>query len=263
MGSLDDLYGEVETMIPVERVAKPSRFDRDARDPGNEWLVANPNAKAEQIPDYWSAFRPELAGGFNQLCGYSAMFARRGTVDHYICKSSKLGRTLAYEWSNYRFASHEMNAAKGTWNARILDPYEVGHDWFEILLPNLEMVIVEERIPKEWLDDAIFTLKTLGLGDDADMIAMRREWYDEFIHGRADLEFLTNRAPLIASAVRKRLSELNSAAFDDEQTWFRRFLDGHCTLKVLRDVAPHLADTIDTALARPDKRTVRTNIVRS
>ncbi len=53
---------------------------------------------------------------------------------------------MIYEWGNYRFASARINAVKKTDDDRVLDPFEVGDDWFEILLPSLQMVPTE-RIP--------------------------------------------------------------------------------------------------------------------
>ena len=61
-----------------------------------------------------------------------------GTVDHYLSCANH--RALAYEWTNYRFTSARMNSIKRTEDDRVLDPFEVGDDWFEILLPSLQMV---------------------------------------------------------------------------------------------------------------------------
>jgi hypothetical protein len=185
------------------------------------------------------------------------MWTSRPTVDHYLSKSTRTGRPLTYEWSNYRLADIEVNRAKGTWDSRILDPFEVQDDWFEILLPTLELVAVEERIPLERRTDARFTLKTLDLGDGDDILAARLAWYEPFAQGMVDLQYLSEKAPLIARAVRKRLAALNPAAFDDEWTYLRSFLEGDCPLKVLRKNAPRLAEAIDAALQRPDERAKR------
>lgn len=241
-------------MIPVDRVSKPLHFDRDVGTPGNDWLAANPDAKPEKFPDHWRHVRKDLEIGFSSLCGYSAIFTRPGTVDHYICKSSRHGRDLAYEWSNYRFASSLMNQRKGTWNARILDPFEVGHGWFEILLPNLEMVLVEERIPAERRDDVKFTLETLRLDDDEEVLEIRRHWYEMFSTGDLTLRRLDQNAPLIARAVRKRLDEIKVATLDASRRWFDQLLDSACTLATLRNEAPDLASDIDALLSRPDSR---------
>ncbi|WP_437762522.1 hypothetical protein WMF27_45885 [Sorangium sp. So ce281] len=126
-----------------------------------------------------------LADGFKNRCGYSAMWTPRGTVDHDLSRSTHPERT--YEWDNYRFASGEMNSRKGTWNDRVLDPFEIEDGWFEILLPSLELVMVEERIPAEQRDRARFTLKKLRLQDDDGILEQRQSWYDEFLNGEVTL----------------------------------------------------------------------------
>jgi hypothetical protein len=235
-------------MMRFERSPEPPRFDEQVRKPGNAWLAANPDAKSERFPDLWTKCCKDLAASFSDLCGYSAMWTSRPTVDHYICRASREGRPLAYEWTNYRLADGPMNAAKGTWDRRILDPFEVRDDWFEVRLPNLELDLVEERIPLERRDDARFTVRQLGLRDSEEILEIRRSWYDTFVEGDVTLAWLARRAPLIARAVKKRLDELNPADFDDEQSHFRRFVSGVTNLKTLRLDAPRVADAIDVAL---------------
>jgi len=244
-------------VIRVEEVPEPLGFDCEARRPGNAWLAANPHAKSDSFPDLWSPFRNDLALGFQNVCGYCAMWTGDPSVDHYIAKESTEGRPLTYEWKNYRFADRRMNSRKRLLNARILDPYLVGSEWFEILLPKLEMIVVEERIPKYYHDDAHYTLKLLRLGNDDDIVEIRKEWYQPFIDGDVNLSYLTRKAPLIARAVKKRLSEINDAACDDGIRWFHEFADGDCTLSTLRKHASRLADVIDVTLDRPDPRSLR------
>ncbi|TKD01972.1 hypothetical protein [Polyangium fumosum] len=242
-------------MIRVDRTEEPPTFDADVRKPGNAWLQENPDAKARQIRDRWSPYRGHLAEGFRHLCGYSAMLIRPGTVDHY--RSRDTHPTLAYEWDNYRYAAAEMNQRKGTCDDRILDPFEIEDGWFEILLPSLELVPVEDRIPAAQQERARFTLKRLGLRDHPNVIGSRTAWYERFTAGALTLEGLFDVAPLIARAVEKRFAYINPAHFEDEQTPLRRFLDSEITLKGLRSLAPRLADAIDAALRRPDERTRR------
>ena len=88
-------------MIHVDRVQEPPDFDKQARQPGRKWMAEHP--EADRPRDYWSPFKPALAAGFRNLCGYSALHTPVGTVDHYV--SCREDATLAYEWSNYRFAA--------------------------------------------------------------------------------------------------------------------------------------------------------------
>lgn len=237
-------------MMRFELSPKPPCFDEEVRAPGDAWLRANPQARSGQFPDYWTRVLPDLRAGFRDLCGYSAMLTMRATVDHYLSRSSEEGRALAYEWTNYRLADHYVNTLKGTWDRRILDPFEVGDDWFEVLLPNLEMILVEERIPPTRLADARFTLRQLGLRDGEDILELRRAWYGQLIDGDVTLTWLSRHAPLIARAVKRRLAEIKPADLDDEQTHLRRFLEGETVLKALRRDAPRLAEVIEAALSR-------------
>jgi hypothetical protein len=79
-------------MIHFDRVPEPPTFDEKTRKRGKKWLDKHPG---ESPRDYWSPFKFDLADGFRQLCGYSAMLdPAGGTVDHYI--SCAENRDLAY-----------------------------------------------------------------------------------------------------------------------------------------------------------------------
>lgn len=253
------LHGRCRQVIRVERVSEPPLFDRNAREKGNKWLAEHPDAKPHEFPDYWSPFRSELARGFNHLCAYSVMRTGNPTVDHFIPKSSSEGRKYVYEWSNYRYADHDINRAKTDLIEGILDPFDVGSDWFEILLPNLEMFMTD-RVPEGYRGDARATLRQLDLEYGSDILEKRRSWYHQFYNKKdpstesATLTQLELYAPLIARAVQKRLSEIPRAALDDAGTWFDEFVAGTHTLKTLRARVPRLATIVEEALNRPDPR---------
>ncbi len=186
-------------MIHFEPVAEPSDFEHEARQPGLAWLAANPLAQRPR--DLWSRFKPALAEGFRQLCGYSAMYEPVGTVDHFL--SWKRFRERAYDWSNYRFASGWINSVKQAADSEVLDPYEIRDGWFEILLPSLQLV-VSDRVPAKIRPKAEHTLLRLRLRDDERVIRQRREWYRMYQTGELSLEGLRKKAPLIARAVEHR-----------------------------------------------------------
>jgi hypothetical protein len=187
-------------MIPVRPVRKPRGFDKKVKVPGNAWLAAHPGAKRPK--DYWSPYLPYLEHGFRKLCGYAAMLdPTGGTVDHYL--SCKNHPHLAYEWKNYRFASQALNASKKTADATVLDPYEVGAGWFEILLPSLQMQLTA-AVPPGWRKVAEYTLKRLKLRDGEKIIRWRSQWYEMYRSGDLTLAGLDEVAPLIAEAVRKQ-----------------------------------------------------------
>jgi hypothetical protein len=121
-------------MIPVAKVAKPAGYDK-VKLQGDALLLAN---RSKRPKDLWSPFLPYLAEGFAHLCGYAAMLdPTGGTVDHYL--SWKHHPDLAYEWTNFRFVSFILNSSKRTADEAVLDPYVVKSEWFEILLPSLQM----------------------------------------------------------------------------------------------------------------------------
>lgn len=184
-------------MIPVARVTEPPDFDAQVRQPGQQWLLRNPHV--ERPRDLWSPFRARLMEGFQKRCGYTAMWDLNGTVDHF--RSVKRDRSLAYEWSNYRYASQWLNSSKRA--GEVLDPYEVGAGWFEVLLPSLQLVMTP-KVPPELRPLVEATLRTLPLVHDERVLRQRRAWYAEYQAGRLSLEGLRVMAPLIAAAVEKQ-----------------------------------------------------------
>jgi hypothetical protein len=185
-------------MIRFEPVPEPPEFDAKARQPGKIWLATHPGTKRPR--DLWSPFKAALADGFCDLCGYSAMYEPVGTVDHY--KSWKGHPELAYEWSNYRYAAAWINSAKQDLDGEVLDPFEVGEGWFEILLPSLQLVMTDS-VPAPHRERAQRTIERLHLGHDERIIRQRQAWYRMYIEHKLTLEGLHDLAPLLARAVEK------------------------------------------------------------
>lgn len=187
-------------MIPVVPVPEPADFDERARRPGEAWRART--TEAPRLRDYWSPFRTALAEGFANRCGYTAMLLPNGgTVDHF--RSYRTYPQLAYEWSNYRYAAAWINSAKKT--ADVLDPYEVGDGWFEVLLPSLQLVATD-KVPPERKALVERTLARLPIAHDERVLKQRRIWYEMFEAGKLSLAGLRNVAPLIAAAVEKLLA---------------------------------------------------------
>lgn len=185
-------------MIPVAPVPEPPGFDERARRPGKDWLAANEGA--ERPRDFWSPFRGVLAEGFAHLCGYTAMYEPVGTIDHF--RSYKTNPELAYDWTNYRYAAQWINSVK---KARdVLDPYDVGEGWFEVLLPSLQLVATD-NVPPEHRALVERTLKCLPIAHDERVLKQRRSWYKLYLDGDLSLKGLREKAPLIAAAEEKRL----------------------------------------------------------
>ena len=233
-------------MIHVEPIPEPEGFDAEVRQRGQAWLAEHP-APARPRP-LWSPSLSHLAEGFRHLCAYSAMHIEDGSVDHY--RSCATHRALAYEWPNYRFTSARMNSIKGNADDRVLDPFEVGDDWFELLLPSLQMVPTS-RITPEHRERAAFTLKRLGLRDGEGILRRRQAWYEQFLIGGQSLGGLRHHAPLIARAVEKRLSRIEPAMFGDAVDHYERLLHSELTLPGLRRAAPEVFLIVEATLRAP------------
>lgn len=188
-------------MIPVSPPEEPEDFDSKCRKPGKAWLELNPEADPHKNP-LWTKFTGKLCEAFSNRCGYRAMYIASGTVDHWLSVKSR--RDLTYEWSNYRYVDHSVNSAKKPhWEGRLLDPFEVGDDWFEIQLPSLQLVIANIT-DASTRARAEFTLTKLRLRDGEDILKLRRQWMDLFEQGHLTLDGLRRVAPLLARAVERR-----------------------------------------------------------
>lgn len=176
------------------------------------------------------------------------MHLEDGTVDHY--RSCATHRALAYGWPDYRFTSARMTSIKGIADDRVLDPFEVGDDWFEILLPSLQM-LPTDRVAPEHRERAAFTLKRLGLRDGESIPRRRRAWYEQFLTGGQSLNGLRHHAPLIARAVEKRLSRIDPAVFGEAVTHYERLHHSELTLPGLKSAAPEVFLIVEAALRAP------------
>lgn len=188
-------------MVRCIPAAEPADFDQKVRGPGRAWLRKH-RGSTTRPPPYWRQCNVQLATAFEERCAYTAMFlGAPGTADHFV--SIDEDRNLAYEWSNYRYASGWINSRKqAVRSSEILDPFRVGEGWFELLLPSLQLR-VSERCPSSQRALAENTLKVLGLRDDERVLRYRRQWLVEYECGDIDLDYLEKKAPLIAQAVRR------------------------------------------------------------
>jgi hypothetical protein len=186
-------------MIRAPRLPEPDDFDAKVRRPGALWLAANPGVKRPRA--LWTPYTPVLDAGYGGPCGYAAMLdPTGGTVDHYLSVTHH--RDLAYEWSNYRFASATMNSKKRAEDDRVLDPEEVRAGWFEILRASLQMRMTD-RVPARLRAKAAHTLERLGLANGERVIRWRRSWYELYQRGDLSIDGLRTVAPLIAAAVER------------------------------------------------------------
>lgn len=155
-------------MIRVEPPAEPSNFDQAVRQPGRAWLERNPDRPTTELPSHWRKVLRPLAAGFHDTCAYSGLRVElttgAGTVDHFLPKSRH--PQLAYEWSNYRFASMRMNGRKGD-ATDVMDPFDVQPGDFELVF-DVPLLIVRAgaHVDEERRRRVNATIDRLGLNDE-------------------------------------------------------------------------------------------------
>ncbi|WP_216622815.1 hypothetical protein [Corallococcus exercitus] len=152
-------------------------------------------------PAYWRHCNAQLAEAFFERCAYTAMYlGSPGTVDHFV--SVDEDRRLAYEWTNFRYAASWLNSRKQALvSTRLLDPFAIKDGWFALLLPSLQLQVTE-RCPPRLRKRAAETLRLLGLDHDERVVRYRRQWLKEYEQRRVTLDYLEDKAPLVARAVR-------------------------------------------------------------
>lgn len=204
-------------MIEIDQTgwSEPVDFDAGCRQKGAAWLAKHPKSTrktaGKRPKDYWSKYKPPLADAFRDLCAYGAMYEPVGTVDHF--QPVDADESLAYDWGNFRFASAWINSSKSK-AVGILDPLLVKTDWFEILLPSLQLVAITENIPENLRALAQQTLIRLHLRDDERIMRQRRKWYQLYQEDKLTLEGLRSMAPLIAAAVDQQQREYEPPCTD-------------------------------------------------
>lgn len=202
-------------MIPVPSLTsdnEPPLFDTNCRQPGATFLADMPPRDPHEKSAWWCQFQPDLARHFSYRCGWTAMaIGLDGDVDHYLACGNREGcpsphRNLAFEWSNYRYASGTINSRKGNLDDQILDPCQIGEGWFEVVFPNF-VLRPTSLLPAALQDKARTTIKKLKLFNEHKVRFTRWMWYERYWNGGQPLiELLEKEAPLVAAAVRKALN---------------------------------------------------------
>jgi hypothetical protein len=187
-------------MIPVHPRQPPQRFDETVGQPGQAWLDKHPRGAP---PGLWRKVQPALADAYDRRCAYSTKcLDYDGEVDHFV--SIAEDRRRAYDWNNYRYCDPRINKLKrNSPAARMLDPFDVQDDWFELSDPDL-LLHVTDRCPPELRQRAEYTIDKLKLRDGESAVKGRRIWVERFEAGRAPLDLVEEMAPLVARMLRRR-----------------------------------------------------------
>lgn len=185
-----------------ERVGRPPPIPRTAGRPCEriESIESFEDLSPEHFPPYWTEALDDLMSAYRRVCAYCCFAIHPITgarsVDHMIPKSERWDRV--YEWGNYRLSAGRLNARKNDYQ-EVIDPFEVGDDWFE-----MEFVAFQLRPPGH-LPAAIrecvqTTITRLGLNDHM-MCSARESDYTDYDTGEISFAVLTRESPLVAREV--------------------------------------------------------------
>jgi hypothetical protein len=205
----------------------PPNFHQTTIVYGERWLANNSDPK-KRPRDYWSIHRDYLAECFNNLCGYTIMRMGKCTFDHYL--SCDNHRSRAYQWDNYRYVCNSVNSSKKRRDTEVLDPFEIEHNWFAVLIPSFQLVVTD-HVPTEQKQRAELTVTVLNLSKG--FAAYRRQFYKDFLNGNASVKTLQAYAPLIADAVVGELQQIASGLPFQNDPLFEQFLQGEIMLTAL------------------------------
>lgn len=220
-------------MRKVVPAAEPPAFDELVRRPGLaalQELVNDPNAPkrrgpkrkqsyatvnavpASLLPDHWTRALPELRRRYAHTCAYLGLrldpATTSGTVDHFVAKERD--RTLAYEWTNYRFASTAMNSHKHT-HDDVIDPFTIEDGWFVLDFGTFELS------PEPSLSEALkaqirATISRLKLNDPV-YCEVRQAYHDRYFGLMTDpadgatpwpWAYVALHAPYVAAELRRQ-----------------------------------------------------------
>lgn len=191
-------------MIPVEQQPEPEVFEERVRRPGTAFLrrVPHPTAKQWKSCHYWQKVLPDMRKLYRGICAYSAHWISPITgshsVDHFVSKAAS--PALAYEWTNYRYASLKFNSRKGT--QTILDPFEIEPDSFVIDFPSL-LVKPDSALFPNQKESVRNTIDVLKLNDET-CVEARRAWVENYCKGEINFGHLQKKAPFIACELERQ-----------------------------------------------------------
>ena len=190
-------------MIPVTPAPEPPEFDAAVRQPGLRFLAKMPAPSSWRNRDYWTAAIPALRLAYNSTCCYSAEWipsvTGNSSVDHFKPRAAR--PDLAYEWSNFRLAAARLNARKGAVQG-ILDPFQIGEQWFALDFPAL-LVKRGDALPPQFEAAFDLTVRTLRLNDEIS-VDSRMRWLRGYCERRYTFDYLLDSAPFIARELQRQ-----------------------------------------------------------
>lgn len=190
----------VEQVIPVTEQPEPDTFNKQVREPGQAWVRRKgldpraPVPRGTKLKPCWRECLDDLHSAYGGICAYLSIYIERvaGTVDHFVPKSVML--SLAYEWSNYRFAWGPMNTRKGA-AEDVLDPFTLQSGMFQLELVS-GRIYPNPKLPKEAGEAVARTIRRLSL-DDSYCRDIRARRYLDYVEGEVTATYLASHSPFI------------------------------------------------------------------
>ncbi len=192
-------------MIPVQPQPEPEDFSSRVQEKGRSFLrrIPHPTITEWKNHAYWQDILPDMRVAYSGICAYSALWISPVTgsdsVDHFIPKN--LRPELAYEWSNYRYASLKFNSRKGT--QAVLDPFQIEFGWFILDFPSL-LVKPHSSLPSDLKEAVNSTIRILKLNIDDKCVEARQHWVEDFCKGDISFAHLERKAPFIAYELKRQ-----------------------------------------------------------
>lgn len=192
-------------MIFVKMQPEPADFSESVREPGIAFLKKNhrPTNKQWKPHAYWQRSLWDMRQAYNCICAYAAHWISSDTgghsIDHFIPKS--VHPDLAYEWSNFRYASLKFNNRKGTHT--ILDPFRLEQGWFVIDFPSL-LLMPDHRLRPHQKEAVQHTIDVLKLNSDDKCVEARQNWIEDFCKDEITFVHLQRKAPFIAYELQRQ-----------------------------------------------------------
>jgi len=201
-------------LIPVLKQPIPADFD-DAimRRKGEEFLKKHRDCEKVDFKnaDHWRLATDALNKAYRGICAYTCFYIPGGgQVDHFLPKSKKEYRHLAYEWSNFRLASGKVNSIKNQ-ATDVLDPFLIESGWFVIDFPSCQ-VRPADNLSSDIETKIRKTIDILKLNKHDRFVQDRCQIMQDFMNGKIKLSHMETHYPFLAAEIIRQ--KINS---DDDQ----------------------------------------------
>jgi len=123
-----------------------------------------------------------------------------GSIDHFLPKSRRCD--LAYEWSNYRLATHRVNLHKSD-SLDVLDPFQIQPGWFVLDFPSC-LVVPGPGLSPDLTSKIRYSIEVLKLNIDDSFVQERCDLMVEFSIGGVALPYLKRRYPFLAMEIERQ-----------------------------------------------------------